>query len=366
MKILYDHQVFSWQKFGGISRYFYELMMHSQGLFDYELSGIFSDNEYMGTLKTYKNFLIPYQFKGKQRIVNTLNRTQSINLIKKAKYDIIHPTYYDPYILKLKKTNRIPLIIDVHDMIYEKFPKNFRNPQKVINNKRKYFIRADKIVATSEKTKEDLLSIYSDIPENKIVVIYRGNTFPVNNIEQEKERYLLFTGSRHGYKNFNNFIIAIAPLMNKYNLKLICTGQKFSNKEMRLFENYKIENMVFCKMVTDCELIELYRKASAFIFPSLYEGFGLPILEAFSSGCPIILSNSSCFPEIAGDAAEYFDPCSLEDMRVVIEKVITSSSLREQLISKGKERVKQFSWERCANETAQVYSSLLGNVQLAR
>jgi glycosyltransferase involved in cell wall biosynthesis len=360
MKILYDHQIFSWQKFGGISRYFYELMKHSDGLFDYETSGLFSENEYIKPLRFYREFPVKRSFRGKQRIINRLNRMDSIRKIKRGNYDVLHPTYYDPYLLKDNKCKDIPLVIDVHDMIFEKFPQYFKNPQSIKINKERYFRRADKIIATSRRTKEDLLSVYSYLDADKIIVIYRGKVFPVQEYTQKREGYVLYTGQRNGYKNFNVFITAVAPLLLQYDLRLICTGQVFTKFESALLEKEKILGRTICTFVRDNELPELYAKALVFVFPSLYEGFGLPILEAFAAGCPAILSNTSCFPEIAGDAALYFDPYSIEDMRSAIEKVITSQALQSNLINRGRERIKYFSWKRCVEKTATVYRELDG------
>jgi glycosyltransferase involved in cell wall biosynthesis len=106
---------------------------------------------------------------------------------------------------------------------------------------------------------------------------------------------------------------------------------------------------------------EVYAKAVAFIFPSIYEGFGFPVLEAFAAGCPAVLSNASCFPEIAGDGALYFDPYSIENMRFTIEKVILSPSIQAELIHKGKEQVKEYSWKKCAEKTAAIYRELGGS-----
>jgi glycosyltransferase involved in cell wall biosynthesis len=359
VNILYDHQIFSWQKFGGISRYFYELMNHSEGLFDYEVSGLFSKNEYVKPLQVYRGFPIQGHFKGKQRIINCLNKLDSIRKIKKGNYDVLHPTYYDPYLLTLKKYKDTPLVIDVHDMIFEKFSQYFENPEYTKKNKELYFNRAYKIIATSQKTKEDLLSIYSYIHEDKVIVIYRGKVFPLQGHKQKKETYVLYTGQRNGYKNFSNFITSVAPLLVKYDLRLICTGQQFTRDESELLKKENILHRTMCIFVRDDELPELYTKALVFVFPSLYEGFGLPILEAFAAGCPVVLSNASCFPEIAGEAALYFDPYSIDDMRSTIERVITSPSLQTELVNKGKEQVKKYSWKKCAEETAEVYRYLL-------
>jgi glycosyltransferase involved in cell wall biosynthesis len=357
MKVLYDHQIFSGQKFGGISRYFYELMKHSDGLFDYETSGLFSENEYVKPLQIYREFPVKCSFRGKQRIINRLNRIDSIRKIKRGDYDVLHPTYYDPYVLR-EKTK--PLVVTIHDMIHELFPDYFYDDRITVKNKKNILMRADRIIAISDNTKRDLLKLYPKIDKDKVVVIYHGILSSISENNEKKENYLLYTGQRDGYKNFDNFINAIAPLLIQYDLQLICTGKTFSKKEARLLNDLKIGDRVISRFVADDRLPGVYAKSLAFVFPSLYEGFGIPILEAFVAGCPVVLSNTSCFPEIAGNAAFYFDPYSIEDMRSVIEKVITSPALQSDLINRGRERIKKYSWEKCAEETAKVYRELDG------
>jgi glycosyltransferase involved in cell wall biosynthesis len=351
MKVLYDYQIFTLQKFGGISRYFCELMNHSHGLFDYEVSGVFSENEYVKPLRFYREFPIRRYFKGKQRIINYLNRLDSIQRIQKVNYDVLHPTYYDPYLLRKKAR---PLVITVYDMIHELFPEYFSVSEKTMYNKRIMISKADKIIAISESTKNDILKYYPNIDASRIDVIYLGTSYKtLNNIK--KENYILFTGQRSGYKNYNSFLTAIAPLLLKYDLNFICTGQSFDRAEEQMINDLHIRDRAICKFVSDEELSGLYSKAVAFVFPSLYEGFGIPVLEAFAAGCPAVLANTSSLPEIGGNAALYFDPYSIEDMRSSIEKVITSPSLQVELMEKGKEQVKKYSWKRCTEETAKVY-----------
>jgi glycosyltransferase involved in cell wall biosynthesis len=354
MKILYDHQIFSGQKFGGISRYFYELMNHSKGLFDYEVSGLFSENEYVRPLQVYRRFPIQSHFKGKGRIVNYLNKLDSIQKIKKGNYDVLHPTYYDPYVLQ-KKTK--PLIITVYDMIHELFPNYFQHDRITVKNKKDMILNADKIIAISENTKKNILKLYPEIDQEKIIVIYLGTSYKILD-NTKKENYILYTGQRSEYKNYKSFLIAIAPLLLKYDLNLICTGQSFNSLEEQIMDDLHITKRITCKFVSDEELIGLYSKAIIFVFPSFYEGFGIPVLEAFAAGCPAVLSNTSSLPEIGGNAALYFDPYSIEDMRSIIEKVIISPSLQVELINKGKEQVKKYSWSRCAEDTAKVYEMM--------
>lgn len=358
MKVLYDHQIFSGQKFGGISRYFYELMKHSEGLFEYEVSGVFSENEYMKPLQVYRDFPVKCHFKGKQRILNCVNRMDSMRKIKKGNHDVLHPTYYDPYVLR-KKTK--PVVITVHDMIHELFPDLFSYDAITVKNKKICMLNADKIIAISENTKRDILKLYPEIDPEKVAVIYHGITYNILDDSERKERYVLYTGQRAGYKNFDTFIKAIAPLLVQYDLQLVCTGNAFNKKESQLIKELQITDRVISRFIPDGKMPDVYAKAAAFIFPSLYEGFGFPVLEAFATGCPAVLSNASCFPEIAGDGALYFDPYSIADMRFTIEKVILSPSIQTELVHKGKEQVKKYSWKKCTEKTAAIYRELGGS-----
>jgi glycosyltransferase involved in cell wall biosynthesis len=297
---------------------------------------------------------VKYAFKGKQRIINYLNKMNSLQKIKKGNYDVLHPTYYDPYVLQ---GNTKPLVITVYDMIHEMFPEYFSIDEKTIYNKKIMISNADRIIAISKNTKNDILKYYPNIDAGKIDIIYLGTSYKISN-NQKKENYILFTGQRFGYKNYKSFLTAIAPLLLKYNISLICTGNCFDNNEKRIIDELHIAERTICKFVSDEELIDLYSKAIAFVFPSLYEGFGIPVLEAFAAGCPAVLANTSSLPEIGGNAALYFDPYSIEDMRFAIEKVITSPSIQSELINRGKEQIKKYSWKKCAEKTIKVYRTL--------
>jgi len=358
MNILYDHQIFTWQKYGGISRYFYELMRHFTGLFDYDVSGVFSENEYMKTLGVFKNFPVKSYFKGKSRLISAMNKMDSMQKIRNRNYDVLHPTYYDPYIINIAEREEEPLVITVYDMIHEKFPEYFLDDGQTVSNKKKMIQTVKAIIAISENTKKDILSFYPEINETKITVTHLGISFEIASEHKEKENYILFVGQRGAYKNWDNFIEAVAPLLIQHQLKLICTGGNFNKQEGYTLQRFGIEKKAICKPVTEIELRDLYERAIVFVFPSLYEGFGIPVLEAFACGCPAVLANTSSLPEVGGDAAVYFDPHSIEGMRAVIEKVILSESLREELAEKGKQRARTFSWRKCAEETAKVYAKV--------
>jgi glycosyltransferase involved in cell wall biosynthesis len=372
MKVLYDHQIFELQNIGGISRYFAELIKHNPSA---QFSLKYSDNIYLGDMYfknynllakdyEYMKFLSGYNFRRKEGLFryykkfflrNKTNMELSKKIIKKTDFTVFHPTYYDPYFLSY--LNCKPFVLTIHDMIHELFPQYFAG-DITSQNKKVLIDKANRIITVSETTKNDLLKFYPDV-ESKIKVIYHGFSGETITEFKTKEGYLLFTGSRGGYKNFDLFIKAVTPLLKEYDLELICVGYPFEKKEIDLLEYFDISNRVICRLVSDEELISLYARAVAFVFPSLYEGFGIPVLEAFAAGCPAILSNTSSLPEIGGCGAVYFDPYSTDNIRTVIERVITSETLQKELIKNGKEQVKKFSWEKCAGETMSVYNTAI-------
>ena len=174
--------------------------------------------------------------------------------------------------------------------------------------------------------------------------------------------YLLYVGSRSGYKNFDMFINAIASSKNLIDeMNIICFGGGvFSKLELVHFEGLGFKKGQINQVSGGDELLgSFYRGAVAFVYPSLYEGFGIPPLEAMVNDCPVICSNTSSVPEVVGDAGKYFDPNSVDDMRESIESVVYSESQRDSLRVLGKNRLRNFSWEKCANETLTVYKSLV-------
>lgn len=359
MKILYDSQIFEIQKFGGISRYFNTLCNYRADFFNFELSGKYSDNVYAQNLSNMKPFPVKQYFRGKGRIIHFVNSQVDKNLINTGKYDIFHPTYY--FISKYPKQK--PVVITAHDFIHELFPRNFSQKDKTINAKCISLHKADRIIAISETTKRDLLRFYPDIKEDKIDVVYHAIEWKKRKKQELslniKKQYILYTGTRNSYKNFELFIKSCAPLLIEYDLLLICTGSKFSEMEFGLMQSLKIENRCYCVFASENQLRELYENALMFVFPSIYEGFGMPILESFISGCPTLLANASCFPEIASNAALFFDPKSIEDMRNQMLKVIQSESLRDNLIQKGLSRFEFFSMEKFINGTYRTYEKVL-------
>lgn len=376
MKVLYDHQTFTWQRYGGISRYFAELINYFKETkaADYELSLICSDNYY---LRNYGIFRPGYTARriehiSNKRIQYSINKANSRIALYTGSYDLFHPTYYDPYFLKYIKDK--PYVLTVYDMIHEIYPELFEKPNKIAEYKKALACRAKKIISISENTKNDILRFY-DIDDEKIEVIPLGCsinkndkanspdnlTRPDNMNSSLPERFILFVGNRQSYKNFLMLIESIAPILRKDDgLFLVCVGgDSFSDSEIACFNNLAIRHKLIYLPVSDSNLACLYQKALAFVFPSLYEGFGLPILESFSCGCPVLLSDSSSFPEVAKDAAVYFDPRNKTSIEEAVIKVIYNERSRNILKLRGYEVLKNFSWEKTAKKTLSLYKSIL-------
>ncbi|BBL68635.1 glycosyltransferase family 4 protein [Methanoculleus chikugoensis] len=405
MKLLYDHQIFTLQKYGGISRYFCELM----GQFSLDPDTEFtlalrkSRNEnlrdlYSSSKERLNNDICLYDAQGSPAIQKIIhhglpiirkiacigfpiirkvapidilnglrsNQRESVRLLKKQEFDIFHPTYYDPYFTKYLMEK--PYVLTVHDMIHELYPDFFSPYDRTEEGKKRLIEGANCIIAVSENTKKDIIKIF-DVDPDLIHVVYHGNPFeskinsPVGSTLNDSylmKPYLLYVGNREGYKNYIFFIKAMAELLkNDEDLHIYCAGGgPFNLNEMKMLRELDISSKVHFVKTNDYIMRQLYENAQAFVFPSLYEGFGLPILEAFSCGCPAILSNSSSLPEIGVDAACYFDPNDPESLTRRVEEILSDNEYREQCIMKGFERLKFFSWEKTAQETKAVYDNL--------
>ncbi|WP_162053125.1 glycosyltransferase family 4 protein [Pontibacter pamirensis] len=365
MKILYDHQIFVAQKFGGINRYYQEIM---------QLKGAATE-----VASINPELFRPVKSKVKTDLVSRgtrfLKRTmglheqnntplfpeEAFNIIKSGEYDIFHPTYYDPYFLDL--TDK-PFVLTVYDMIHEIFKEYFALTDRTSHNKLLLCQKAKHIIAISQNTKNDLIDIFN-LPEDKITVIPLASNFdsviPVQPQNTEGlKKYILFVGTRHIYKNFYFPVIALSELLKSdEELQLLCTGHPFTSDEFLFFRDLGILNQVLhIYPENDNELSWLYRHAALFIFPSLYEGFGFPMLEAFGTGCPVIASNGGSLPEVGNNAALYFDPKSIQEIQDAAQKVLYDTKLKESLVKNGEAQLKKFNWETCRAETLAVYKKV--------
>lgn len=363
MKILYDHQMFSYQRFGGITKYFVELMKNMGPDHDVKLGLLFSENHYLKeNQQIFKtgNLLPPSEFRGKATLKKHLARVNNLYsqyCIANNNFDLFHPTFYDDYYLgRLKK----PFVVTVHDLIEFRYKDTFFRDSINRPPMEKVIRRADRIIAISENTKKDLLDTF-DLNPDKIDVIYHGyNKNTRVKTPNQFGKYILYVGDRGSYKNFILFIKAVEGLLKKEgDLKVVCVGRSFIPEEMELFVRLGIVDQLEALHVDEEILNNLYANALTFVYPSLYEGFGMPILEAFSNDCPLCLSNTSCFPEIAGEAASYFDPTDTGSILEAIEKVIYNEGYAQQLRVAGKKRLERFSWKKSAEMTLKSYEKTI-------
>ena len=307
----------------------------------YKLTLKYSNNHYLKSSKLakIKPFYINRKFRGKERLFEVINRPTTISNMLKGNYDIFHPTYYNNYFLKY--LGKKLYVVTVFDMIHEKYPDLFLKSDKTRLLKKKLIKKAAKIIAISENTKKDIKNIYN-VEDKMIEVIHLGSSIDLKLSEiggnyKLPPRYLLFIGKRSHYKNFDRFIKAVAPILIDFkDIRVVCGGgESFSKEEKRLFSQLKIEGKIHhFTFHNDSQLIALYKNALFFVYPSLYEGFGIPILEAFNCSCPVLLSNTSSFPEIAADAAEYFNPEDINSIHETIRKTINNEELRQDLKKK--------------------------------
>lgn len=363
MNILYDHEIFWLQKYGGISRYFYEIICRLAAHAGTDVSVFmgFHNNGY--GLENYREQY--YRFFGTARpiipkttrLFSKLNDLMFLFFKETTGFDIYHQTYYRKFLPGKGKK----MIITMHDMIYELFPQEFSPNDPVPPLKKWTAEKADGIICVSESTKRDLIRLFR-IPEHKIKVIYHGNslTNKVTTPAVVSEPYILYVGLRFGYKNFKMLLDAYAKANRvREDFRLVCFGGgPLKPGEEKFISELNLTNKVIHISGSDDVLANLYNYASVFVYPSLYEGFGIPPLEAMHYGCPVLVSSTSSIPEVVGQAGLYFDPLSLDELVFKLEHVLYDDSLKKQLTKAGYEREKLFSWDKAADETLSFYKDI--------
>ncbi|MCX6122930.1 MAG: glycosyltransferase family 1 protein [Ignavibacteriales bacterium] len=366
MNVLFDPQVFSFQEYGGISRYYCELFKQFTLMEGIEPSLIieYSNSHCLPELHSVeaKHFFPSYRFKGRNEIIKLLNRMYvKRNFHLESRPDVFHPTYYDPYFIDL--LGDIPFVLTIYDMSHELYPQLFSKFDFTAENKKKVSAKANRIIAISEHTKKDIVSLLH-IPASKIDVIPLATTLSPtsmgNAVFPLPDKYILYVGKRNTYKNFS-FLLEAIKTLSQLNImsSLICAGGgKFTMQERKKIHRLQLSDKISQIDIHDNQLEYLYSKAQAFVFPSLYEGFGIPILEAFACGCPVLVSNRSSLPEVGGDAARYFDPESIPSLVERLAEVIEDKTLAEDMRTKGFNRSKLFSWENTALKTIETYKKV--------
>lgn len=280
--------------------------------------------------------------------------------------------------LPYMRRKNLKTVVTIHDLAFKYFPQYF--PVKDLRKLNLFadfsIKRADKIIAISQATKQDIIKFYPEIDAKKIQVIYHGFSADVfsqsrdNDKEQKLKNnlgiigeYILYSGALQPRKNIEKLIMAFDDYKtrSKSKIKLVLAGEKAwlaETIEEKAKKSPYNEDIIMPSMVKFCDIGHLFRGASVFVYPSLYEGFGITILEAYASGVPLITADNSSLREIGGEGALYFDAQDATQLSTQIERVLTSEDLRIELIAKGKEQLKKFSWEKCAQETLEYLKPL--------
>ena len=367
MRIFYDHQVFSLQNAGGVSRYHYELMRQlasDPGVQQELFLGMHRTQLPFAALAAGNVRVVGHESSldpgGRRYVIN--EALANAYAVTRGKFDIYHPTHhrYMPLVRSRK------MVITHYDCTHEKFPAEFRYLDRVLRGKRALFDRADAIICISEASRQDLLHFY-EVDPAKTHVIHLGFTRlkrsaqDADDIKQKVRRdYVLYVGSRAIYKNFCGFLRAFRDTRLQEDLDLVVLGGgPFSATEAAVVAELGLsEKIVTIPTVTDGLLAEAYAGARLLAYPSLSEGFGLPPLEAMFLGCPVLACHASSIPEVCGDAPFYFAPDSEDALRVALLQAVHDEAARARAIERGRTVASQYSWEQCAEQTLALYRDI--------
>ncbi|OHE09013.1 MAG: hypothetical protein A2513_03280 [Sulfurimonas sp. RIFOXYD12_FULL_33_39] len=351
--IVYDNIIFSLQKIGGISIYWAELIKK---------------------LQLKKSKIVFYQSKNENIAISeldietTLESKLSFKILRYLPFlkkipskSLFHSSYY-----RVSLQKDIVNITTVYDFTYEYFRKGLA---KYVHVKQKAFAikKSDAIICMSENTKKDLMKFYPQIQKSKIKVIYNGVGCEFKKLQNKEEylnaefeilkdkNYILYIGDRRSsYKNFN---IAVEVLKELKEYSFVVAGaQKFNKQENEIMESIK-ERVHYFDKIDAKKLNILYNNAFCLLYPSSYEGFGIPVVEAMKSGCPVVGTNISSIPEVAGNSGLLVDDIKTESFIKEIEK-LKNSTFRDELISKGFKQAEKFNWDNCFSQTYEFYEEI--------
>jgi glycosyltransferase involved in cell wall biosynthesis len=361
MRIIYDGGIVQVQSVGGINRYFANLIRRLPADFEPHFTTCRRPFELEPRHPRLRVHRFP-RFRP-QRVSVKVEKLFFGRAEDSHEYDLAHPTYYSLLSQREIRDYRCPTVITVWDMIHELFP-DLKPPAGFIALKRRAIERADAVLCISENTKRDLIALYN-VDEHKIWVTHLASDLDTSQLQGDEPTpsrpYFLYVGARGGYKNFSGLLSSLASAVSLApGVMLYAVGPPFSDAEAREIAQLGLSGRVKNRgQVLDRELAALYRHSIAFIYPSLYEGFGIPPLEAMQCGTPVVAANRSSIPEVVGEAGILFDPERPEELTDILVALASDETMRESLITRGHQRVQQFSWNTTAEKTVEVYRTLV-------
>jgi glycosyltransferase involved in cell wall biosynthesis len=373
VRVMFDSQIFCHQRFGGIARYVTSMaaeMAKLQGVTPLIVAP-FHFNEYLERLPQPLVYGRRVRWlEGATPFAFASSAIPSRFAERRFRPDIVHNTFYFP----AHSVAGARRIFTIHDMIHEKYPRDALANPLIARWKATCIRRADHVICVSENTRRDVLDIYGKSADRVSVTHLGydnlGALLSAETAAQFKTRvlgadapFLLYVGGRKGYKNFGALLRAYSESnWLRENFFLLCFGGgNFSAEERSAISRSGVAHRVKYGGGSDGALASCYRHASLFVYPSLYEGFGIPPLEAMSLDCPVACSGNSALPEVVGDAAKTFEPTDADSIRAALECVLGSSSSLAALVERGRTRRQLFSWKFCAERTVGIYRNLLGS-----
>ncbi len=360
VRVLFDHRIFLMQPVGGVSRYFTELIraLHATGSIEPVIFAGFHSSNLIASLRDLgvrvTGLRLPFR-PYPQRAFSLINNLRLKRFAASVHSDIYHATYYHPVDTALRR----PLVMTVHDMIAELHPLPAAVADPTPARKLASAKAAARIICVSHNTKKDLLNLYPRLA-GKTTVVYHGSSFPGDPrpMAPLASPYLLYVGQRGGYKNAALlYELMRNPLCRELHLVFV-GGRAPTPSEL----THGLGNRItFISRCSDDDLATWYRHAVALVYPSRYEGFGMPPLEAMQLGCPVLASNTSSLPEVVGDAGLLLDPGQSDDWAAAIVQLVADPTLRQKLSLAGQSRAREFTWMRCAGQVATIYQEILHN-----
>lgn len=366
MRVLYDGQIYGISANGGISRYFENIISRLPENF----------TPFLTTCQTRRvNYPVHPNLKAFRyerfgfrpgRVSYWLEKYYFRAITAFNKVNIAHPTYYSLLTQQEISKYQCPVVLTVWDMIHEIFSEQIDPNGQQALSKRKAILAAQAIICISKNTKKDLLERYS-LPENKVTVTYLASgideSFGYGSEPVPSRPYYLYVGGRVSYKNFDGLLSAFAKAASvRPDIALCVVGSPLNQTEEKLVADLKLsDRIVHYRYASDRHLAKLYRCSIALVYPSLYEGFGIPPLEAMSCGTVVVAANCSSIPEVVGDAGLLFDPRSIGDLADILLFLLDNSTERDRLIAKGYQRSQIFSWDKTVAQTLDVYRSVCGS-----
>ena len=358
IRVSYDAQIFRRQRRGGISRYFAELMR------------AFIVEPSLGVQPVFRSHLVAsrhlreaglgHHWVVHPRILGYAESTLMSSQRTHRGADIIHHTYYSPR--GLERSWSTPRVTTIHDMIPELMPQFFPmgNPHLA---KREYVAQSGGLIFVSETSRRDLFRLYGpqDIPTAVAHLAPGQQFYPRPSVSTRGSQFVLFVGHRGGYKEFGTLLNALYRVRS--NALMLCAvgGGPFNDEEVTHIRKLGLVARVRQESADDETLATLYSSALALVVPSVYEGFGLPVVEAMASGCPVVLSDTDVFREIAADVAQFFPTYDIDALADALNRISEDAEMRQSNGQRGLVRARDFTWERTAQATADLYREVLQN-----